>query len=91
MKTKVSKVTYRVYYVRGVGESRVYETNSMQYLSRWLSGHGAGLLCFNYDVLRDSQADFLSVRIVRPLTAFQGEMEFLRVGRDEEGRKLWEY
>jgi hypothetical protein len=91
MKRKVSKVTYRVYYVRGVGQKQVYETRSLQYLSRWLSEHGGGLLVFNYDVLRDTQADYLSVRVVRPLSGLMNEVEFLRVGRDEEGRNLWDY
>lgn len=91
MKSKTSKVIYRVYYVRGISEKKVYETRSMQYLSRWVSERGGGLLCFNFDVLRDTQADFLSVRVVRPLSAYMNEIEFLRVGRDEEGRNLWEY
>lgn len=91
MKSKVSKVTYRVYYVRGVGQNKVYETRSLQYLSRWLSEKGGGLLVFNYDVLRDTQADYLSVRVVRPLSGLMNEVEFLRVGRDEEGRNLWDY
>lgn len=91
MKSKVSKVVYRVYYVRGVSEKQVYETRSMQYLSRWVSERGGGLLTFNFDVLRDTQVDYLSVRVVRPLSAYMNEVEFLRVGRDEEGRNLWEY
>lgn len=90
-KTKISKVKFTAYYVRGKVETALFENESLQTLDNWLRQKPMALLVYPFEVTAGEQRDYISVRVRRPLANQMYEVEFLRIGRSTDGDKLWMY
>ena len=91
IKTKISKVKFTAYYVRGGVRTPLFENESLQTLDNWLRAKPWALLVFNFDVTAATQRDYVSVCCRRPLSAGTEEVEMFRVGRSSDGSKIWMY